>query len=133
MKLVFHGGKCCALKTIHGFEYSPTDKLSGVAKKPATNVDQNGGNVSSDKDFFTDEAPQETYVERLDRLIAFCQKNRPYGIIEVCLATSPYPCYNQITIWEPLLLERGFKAVASCFNSNSGNRVTVYYLISDKG
>lgn len=132
MRLVFHGGKCCCIKTIYGFGTNPKAKVPAVEAKKSINPDQGGQHVNSDMDFFTDAAPDETYLERLDRLIEFCQRKRPHGIIEVALATADCPCCNQVTVWKPLLEERGFKEVANCYNSNSTNRVHVFYLISDK-
>jgi hypothetical protein len=126
MRLVFHGGKCCGIKTIYGFE-SPDSLLSAVEEKSQNNIDAAGGHVSSNIDFFTDAAPQETEKERLDRLIAFCIKRRPAGIIEVTLAESHHLYWSQIPKWGPLLRKRGFKCVNKCRNSNSGNTVHVFH------
>lgn len=130
LQLGFHGGKCCGIKVIFGFPYPYYDewdrKQPACEKKDPVNLDANGSNVSSDKPFFTDEAPGEGPDERLDRLISFCEKRRPKGIIEVTLATGSHG-FNQTIEWTPKLLERKFKIVNECKNSNSGNTVFVFH------
>ena len=132
LRLVFHGGKCCAIKTIYGFD-NPDDEEGSLFKTNTRNHDSCGEHVRSDLDFFTDEAPEETQKDRLDRLIAFCEKRRPGGIIEVVLADSPYNSFNQIFKWENLLRRRKFRRVTpkgGIKNSNSGNNVHVYHRYS---
>lgn len=131
MKLVFHGGKCCGIKTIHSLGNSPTAILGEIAAKQIDNSDCYGHTVSSDKPFFHEAAPVETYLERLDRYIAYCDKRRPHGMIEITLAKNSYETPKQTEVWPPLLAERGFKLVNSCQNSNSGNRCFVFYRNSD--
>jgi hypothetical protein len=125
-----HGGKCCGIKTIYGFSFDdPSEMEEEVSAKPAINKDQFGHHVSSDLDFFTDAAPEETQKKRLDRLIKFCEKHRPRGIIEVTLADSSYESgdYNQLLLWKNILHRRKFKIVNKCKNSNSGNTVYVFH------
>lgn len=131
MILVFHGGECCAIKTIHELSYDPDEEQEEVKAIEPRNHDQVAAQVNSQMSFFTGEAPEETALERLDRLIAWCEKKRPNGIIEITLADNQYPCYNQERIWGPLLVEREFVCVNSCFNSNSQNRVYVYHRKKD--
>jgi hypothetical protein len=126
MRLVFHGGKCCGIKTIYGFE-RPDYFVSPEEKRGFICPDEYGHHVSSDTDFFTDEAPEETELERFDRLIEFCENHRPNGIIEAVLASSDYKDYNQPPFWEEHFLKRNFKLVNQCLNSNSGNTVYVYH------
>lgn len=129
MRLVFHGGKCCGIKTIYGFDSPSTLEPAAIAKPPVGH-DVNGQHVYSDLDFFTDAAPPETQKERLDRLIEFCEKKRPKGIIEITLAESPYasPAYtHQVKEWGALLRKRRFKCVNKCVNSNSCNTVHVFH------
>ena len=128
MRLVFHGGKCCGIKTIYGFD-SPSDIVSAVKKKSVTNKDAYGEHVGSNMDFFTDAAPKETQKERLDRLIAFCMKRRPQGIIEVTLAQHRNHYFDQVKPWGPLLRKRGFRCVTKALNSNSGNTVHVFHKV----
>ena len=126
MHLVFHGGKCCGIKTIYEMDDDPElvtgslDALDGIQQQDILY------NTTSTKDrFFSDAAPCEKRHERLDRYINFVKKWRPKHIIEVTLAEGPG--YSQKK-WFPVLEERGFKRVNSCLNSNSGNRVYVYHL-----
>jgi hypothetical protein len=131
MRLVFHGGKCCGIKTIYGLGTDPDEILESEPKAPyPRNHDSAGEHVNSNLDFFTDEAPEESAKDRLDRLIAFCEKRRPCGIIEIVLADSQYPMFDQLPPWEKLLRRRKFKRVTpkgGIFNSNSGNNVHVYH------
>lgn len=133
MMLVFHGGECCGIKHIYGMGCHPGaihDKHDPNEHEAHDDEDQCGERVNSRLSFFNEDAPEETYVERLDRLIAFCRSERPQGIIEITLAVSPDldRYYDQVTAWQPYLEARGFREVNSCMNSNSDNRVYVFHL-----
>lgn len=134
MKIAFHGGKCCGIKTIHGMGYHPNSVMHNrLKKKPLRNTDAHGGTVRSDYNFFNEYAPgTDTYLERLDRYLEFLDRVRPYGIVEITLASSYYDHCNQNIQWGPLLRKRGFRKVTDCHNSNSGNRVFVYHRKKDK-
>lgn len=121
MKLTFHGGLCCGIKTLHGF-YRHGTLCDAEVQEERRNNDKFGEDVSTEEPFFTDAAPEEDVVDRFKRLIEFCKKRRPKGAIDVTLVKS------QQKEWLPLLEEYGFKEVASFINSNSSNRVYVYYL-----
>lgn len=130
MNLYFHGGMCCGIKTIAGFHGDPEWSVGTREKRPVDDTDAEGGGVSTSEPFFTDEAPKETQLERLDRLIAFCKRRRPAGVIEVALARDSESCFDQITQWEKHLLERGFKNYVPDFeNSNSGSLIRIYHLV----
>jgi len=134
MILGFHGGKCCGIKHIHGLGYQPLIEVQPAIeeKVPEKNADQYGHTVSSYDNFFTDTAPAETTLERFDRYLAFCDKRRPYGIIEVTVIRTGGAKTGQVDTWRPYLEERGFKEVSNCHNSNSGNRVFVFHRMKDK-
>lgn len=121
LRLVAHGGLCCGVKTIYGFTCSPESKLAALQACPADNRDTYGNYVHSNDRFFNDAAPEETYLERLDRYLAFLEKKRPKGLVEVTLTTS------QLCVWGNLLRKRGFKKVTTFVNSNSGNTVVVLH------
>lgn len=137
MKLVFHGGECCGIKTIYDFGFgknSPNDLEEAVEERPEVSHDQHADTVNSDLEFFTDAAPEETRKKRLDRLIAFCERERPRGIIEINLSDGKayshwqnYEGYNQVRTWKNLLHKRKFKIVNKCKNSNTGNTVYVFH------
>jgi hypothetical protein len=142
VRISFHGGLCCGIKHIHEVGCNPNGK---IGPKPARkfegpdfthdkqmNPDQWGINVSSADNAFYGEAPKETYLERLDRYLKFLDGWRPSGIVEIVLSDGDDDCYNQVKAWEELLLERGFKAVNSCKNSNSGNTIWVYHRNTEK-
>lgn len=127
MHLGFHGGKCCGIKTIYGFFNHPyTDEEGALLATSANNNDANGHAVSSGMSFFHEAAPVEKPVERLDRYLKYLRRRRPSGIVEITLAVGG--CVDQKEDWEPVLLDRGFRVVNSCKNSNSGNTVFVYHL-----
>lgn len=128
MHLVFHGGKCCGIKTIYDFGRSPNDDTCDALdeiKKDDADVLYHP--VRSDQRFFHEEAPEESKLKRLDRYIDYVKKRRPQHIIEVALAESKDHYYDQ-TGWFPYLKERGFILVNKARNSNSGNIVHVFHL-----
>lgn len=130
LRLLFHGGMCCAVKTLYGFTYdyqSDLSKCMSVAEKKITNHDSNGMSVTSDMDFFTDEAPTESYEDRLKRLIEFCKRRRPQGIIEATLILES-TSWTQ-TKWVPILESYGFTLSCKGRNSNSSNVVGVFHLV----
>lgn len=140
-KIAFHSGLCCGIKIIHGLGEYPEamahELVSTVGGTIHDNADQYGHDVSSTKNFFTSAAPEETYIDRIDRYIKFIDAVRPNGIIEIALAeelNAAVDCADiqQVTVWEPLLLPRGFEQVTSCYNSNSGNHVFVFHRKTDK-
>lgn len=89
MKIGLHGGKCCGIKTIHGFHGNPSYLLPAKDKssKDYLDSDRNGGNFNSSFNFFWEEAPQETYGERFDRFISYLERVRHFGLVEVVLIT----------------------------------------------
>lgn len=137
MKIAFHGGKCCGIKTIHGMGTDPNATQSALRKPRRTekqdNADQYGPDIRSSTNFYRYSAPKETSLQRLDRYIAFLKEVRPQGIIEIVLAKTSYDFSSQLTHWNAPLLERGFKEVNRCKNSNSGNTVVVYHLNCGEG
>ena len=137
--LVHHGGYCCGIKIIKGFggsapgpmqqtqynHYNKVDERQKAAKR--NNRDQNGADTSSAQPFFTDAAPMESYEDRLNRYLAFVDKHRPYGIVEITMVS------DQMNRWWTTLKALGFVIVSSCRNSNSGRRVYVLHRRSDDG
>lgn len=146
MQLYFHGGKCCGVKTIGGFgSYSegPDAMTYPSLKREPLNYDKHGQTVDSTMEAFPEEAPIETLKARLVRILAYVDKWRPSGIVEVALAQNPsvkpdqkYDTYNpisffQINHWNDTLIELGFEKVGRCHkNSNSGNLIQVYHRYS---
>lgn len=131
MFLVNHGGKCCGIKTIYELGYDPDETLgayNGTGK--ADNSDRYYNTVSSAQSFFTENAPAESRLERLDRFIEFTKRRRPRHLIEITLGAGTKG--DQTKTWEEPLLERGFKLVNTFKNSNSGNIVNVYHLVYDE-
>lgn len=146
MKIAFHAGHCCGIKTIWGFnDSSPSSLLPAKRKTKHNDPDQCGADTSSSTNFYQPAAPAETYLERLDRYLKYLDATRPQGIVEVALADDDcdgdsVTCWNtrhygvchchdgdQTAVWRAILEERGFKEVSNCLNSNSGNRVYVFH------
>lgn len=133
MYIKLHGGKCCGVKHIHEMAAYPTamlsarEALTGAAtsfgRQPTSGVNDAHAD-DYPEDFFCDEAPQETYADRLDRLVKFLKKHRPHGIVEIIITSGQ-------SIWFPYLEERGFKRVTpdgGVRNSNTSNYLHVFHL-----
>jgi hypothetical protein len=140
--IAFHGGECCGVKTIHRLGDDPDDTADELTYDPnqEEGLDRCGEHVSSSMNMYYIQAPEETYLERVDRYIKWLDAVRPAGIIEIILADDPECCKDhdlsdcgdhQVRHWEALLLERGFVCVSNCANSNSGNRIYVYHRCKD--
>lgn len=129
LRLSHHGGKCCGVKTIHGFyDNLPSDfEPELLEDKSGRSKDTVGIDVHTNDRVFFPYAPEETVSSRLDRYIDFLKEHRPSGLVEVYLAES------QRGTWEKELLNRGFHSVVSFKNSNSGNVVILYHLILENG
>lgn len=133
MRLAFHGGMCCGIKTVFDMGYSPNHNVEELFEDndPHDDPDMSYEEVSSFTRFFTDAAPQETGRRRLERYIRYMEEHRPNNILECVLANydsgGGSKMYDQQLNWGPTLLELGFKMVNSHKNSNSGNSVFVYH------
>lgn len=131
LKIANHGGKCCGIKTIHGFHYMPLSIEEMILATKINNLDAYGHEVSSSTNFFHLDAPAETLTERFDRYVSFIKERRPKGLIEVTLASfilwDEGRPHRQDAIWGPIIEERGFKRVSYFHNSNSANDVSVYH------
>lgn len=129
MKLGLHGGLCCGVKTLYNFSYYPLATVNSLKDLPSVNLDRYGKDFNTKDAFFTDEAPSETYKDRLARYLAFCKRVRPQGMLEAILIVG-----EQTSVWEEILLGHGFKVyVPDWKNSNSGNTLRLYNLIYDEG
>lgn len=128
MQLVFHGGKCCGIKTVYCMGTDPAENQPPLAKLARRhNHDQSYHEVNSGLRFFTDDAPEESGTARLKRYIEFMEKNRPRNVLEVVLCESRYGFQDQ-TAWVSTLEELGFKLVNRHSNSNSGNFIQIWHL-----
>lgn len=137
MNMIWHGGHCCGIKTIHNFSCDPDFKLPAVA---ATGTALGFDIAAPGRSFeYRPKAmPEETALERLDRLLKYKDKKSPYGVVEAVLAATTTfegedpPAESQVARWEPILLERGFVLVTECYNSNSGNTIYIYHRVKTK-
>lgn len=140
MRIVPSNSGCCGVKYIRDFP-RPDNKMSALLRE-----DWDGYNYESDtsepdapyKCLFRGKAPEETAVERLKRFVAFLQDTRESGRIEVYLAPvkTEVRCgscncgvhCDQYPLWQPILLEMGWKELPSFQNGNSCNIVGHFYL-----
>lgn len=141
MKLTYHIGLCCGIKTVHGFYYRPDSIIPATKQdKPGDwGKDKFGYQVSSTESFWFGEAPAETYKERLQRFIAFMHKHRPNNVLEAVIVPEYGADENDEdddevdkgfqNRWIPVLEELGFKMVTEALNSNSGNVIQIWHLV----
>lgn len=128
MYLAFHGGKCCGIKTIYELGGSPDDFADYLPKINNNNADVTYATTNTTTRFFTDAAPEETKLKRLDRYLAFVKKKRPQHMVEIVLAEGTHCSQKK---WVPIIEERGFKKVSEFLNSNSENVCSVYHFVYD--
>lgn len=131
MHLSYHGGQCCGIKTIWGFWYHPDQNAQELEAIGLTDDDANGNPVRSSDRFYHLSAPEETWLQRFKRYLAYCDERRPRGIIEVVLADNQCGV-DALALWAPVLLKHGFKLVNSNVNSNSENTCYVYHRNSNE-
>lgn len=99
MKITHHGGKCCAIKHIHGLYDTPDmpfEEVFDVSELQGEDVgylksDRMGGPVSSDKNIYTgdiEELEGLTMGEVFDIYLRFLMKFRPYGLVEATIVPT---------------------------------------------
>lgn len=135
--LLYHGGQCCGIKHLYGFQQSSKDKMPKMEKwvrkyKPDCRCINDAYGINGP--FFQIEAPAETALKRFKRLVDHWKLKINNGILEVVLADNAK--YTNIGLqqtenWGEHVLAAGFKLVSSCKNSNSSNRINVYHLCKD--
>lgn len=125
MQIKFHGGLCCGIKHINGFYGQPSQTVWEKAETQKRHNDRYGDSFESRWDFCWEALPQQTNKERLIAYIDFLKRERPSGAIELTLLPEQLDIYG----WRPVIEELGFKKVVEFWNSNSGNKVFVYYLV----
>lgn len=133
MFMFSHGGHCCGISTLWGFNEGPDTKIGkhkAVKKDDPFPYDYvKCRDIGKSYNF-----PKQTYEERAARLIEVTIGERPKGLIEAVLTSGKYNYdesrYNpvrQIDVWGPILEKMGFVPVTTFRNSNSGCDVTVYH------
>lgn len=125
MEIKFHGGECCGIKHISGFYCLPSDVAWQKEGSEKRNHDRHGDTVRSSWNFCWESLPKQTYRERLVAYIDFLERVRPSGAIELTLTSDQVGLYG----WGPVLEELGFQKVVEFWNSNSANKVCVFYLV----
>lgn len=135
----YHGGLVCGIKHVRGFVYAPSAVHKETQKHPLSaneiQCDYKELAVKSDVPFINQDIPQETYLERLDRLIEAVKNLRQSGCIEIVLAegkdiptTTSYDGFvDQYKSWAPKLRKRGFKKVSKFFNGCTSRTLHVFH------
>lgn len=124
LRLVCHGGKCCGIKHIYSFPNKNTILNAEPARGSVKGA--YAQQHSPGKRYFCRAAPKETALERLDRLLAFCKKEQPGGMVEVVLNQG------QDKEWGDILDQRGFILGPRFKNSNTYGILQVYWLVNKK-
>jgi len=134
MRMTLHRGGCCGIRHIY---LGPGQTPSSTCLEKAAGFSAQLGEATNGECYTGKAFPQETHLERFDRYLELDAKDRPKGIVEVVLidyrvygapSNKIRKKYNQLPQWEDVLLERGFKRVSECINSNSTNGMYVYHL-----
>lgn len=129
MHIRLHGGYCCGIKHIHGLGHFPSHHIDARSKLSGdeTSFGRHGHTGVNDghpddypEDFFNEEAPDETYEARFERLVEFIKLHRSHGIIEVAVISSQFQ-------WYPIFKRLGFEKVSEAKNSNTGNQLRVFH------
>lgn len=132
MFMFSHGGLCCGISTLWGFDKGPDTKIKEhkAVKKGVLPYDY----VKCRDIGASYNLPEQTYEERAARLLEVTIAERPRGLIEAVLTSGKYNYdedrYNpvrQVDVWGPILEKMGFVPVTTFRNSNSGCDVTVYH------
>ncbi len=130
IKIQTHGGRCCGIKSIHGFHGNSPDTIVVPKKAQPDNHRQTDiyrHSVHQNYNWYRPKRPRETYLQRFEEYIRYIQEHRPAGLIEVTMT------YCQLTIygWRTHLERLGFKETLKFKNSNSGDTVYVFHLVYD--
>lgn len=125
MTIKNHGGKCCGVKHIHGFSYSPNVL---VAALPACEVYHGAAGEMNNpgKAFHPSGLPTQKGHERLDALLKYLDEKKPSHLVEIILPVS------WSTHWKKTLEDRGFKLVTSFVNCNTIANLDVYHRVTSK-
>ena len=137
MKIGYHGGKCCGIKTIFNMGYKPESlvpKQAEIKYNDALHgLDARGRLVNSAMDmYWGPELPEQSGKDRLIAYLEFLKVKRPSGLVEIALAETISDYTNQAP-WFPVLEELGFKCTARWKNSNSSNWCSTWHLVMFDG
>lgn len=127
MFYVYHGGKCCGIRTIYGFGHNPDKKL--LALPEVTHECIKTEPLKYANRAMHKARPEETALERFNAYIALHKNTVGEGILEVVVAVGNF---ERQECWIPILLKNKFKLVSHSYNMNSFNRVFVFHLVRDK-
>lgn len=140
MRIVPSNSGCCGVKYIRDFP-RPDKMMSAFSREDWDEYNSEANTTEPAEPYgclFRGTAPKETAVERLKRFVQFLRETRGDGRIEVYLAPikTSESCdgcncgahCDQYQLWQPILLEMGWKELPSFHNGNSGNSVGHFYL-----
>ncbi len=129
IKIQTHGGRCCGIKSIHGFHGNTPDDIVVSKKAQPENwqTDMYGHSVGRNYNWYRPKRPRETYLQGFEEYIRYIQEHRPAGLIEVTMTRDQLDFYG----WRPHLGRLGFKETLKFKNSNSNDTVYVFHLVYD--
>lgn len=141
MRIVPSNSGCCGVKYIREFP-RPDKKMAALLREDWDEYNYEADTTEPDAPYeclFRGTAPEETAVERLKRFVEFLTETRESGRIEVYLAPvkklrdscDDCGCLShceQYPLWQPILLDLGWKELPNFHNGNSGNDVGHFYL-----
>lgn len=116
-----HGGHCCGITHVWNFPASPETMLDKREEKSPQSLTDYMAAYPSMANVINEFFPAQTALERLDEILYRIDEDRPQGIVEAVLIAF------QVTYWDIVLAERGFKCVNDNMNSNSDHRLYVYH------
>ena len=130
MHTTFHAGRCCALKSLSGLGVDPQALVPAIEKTSFVEPDMSNYHFKTDTRFWNEEAPEESSIARIQRIIEWCKKKRPGMILEAATAhpsSLAKPWSNQ-DAWIPELQKLGFEQVNEVVNSNTTYLIRVWHL-----
>jgi hypothetical protein len=110
--LAGHGGGCCGMRHIYGFDGSPESK---TYVRNAIGVMARNGSTLLEK--------FDSLIHEIDSIVAAANRSRQSKTIEVILTRGQLAAYPG---WLPVLKERGFKLV-NRFTNTSGSICNVFH------
>lgn len=139
MRIVASNSGCCGVKYIRDFPRP--DRMMAEINLDVWEENHEGNTTEPSNPYgclFEGKAPKETALERFKRFVQFLRDTRADGRIEVYLAPvrqTGEGCGDcgcgahcqQYPLWQPILLELGWKELPPFFNGNSENTVGHFY------
>lgn len=142
IQLANHGGHCCGVKHIYGFNsMSPNTVVPCIDEKT---LFPSFGDASYYSILYREHSPRETAENRFYRILDYCVYNYGSHLLEIQLVPEQWLYdedeygYGESELtpfqedWIPIVEKCGFKEVARHINGNTGNEVITYLFAFDE-